>query len=99
MRLCNTCTSAKHDFSKCPGLQNKLYRPCKICNSRQHVAAMCSQRAPLKPTINNACLSTDIGHKSNYLLPVCSITMQSREGDYHLTPFSILDHHVHILIL
>ena len=42
---------------------------------------MCSQRVPLKPTINNACLSTDIGHKSNYLLPVCSITMQSREGD------------------
>ena len=81
MRLCNTCTSAKHDFSKCPGLQNKLYRPCKICNSRQHVAAMCSQRVPLKPTITNACLSTDIGHKSNYLLPVCSITMQSREGD------------------
>ena len=80
LKLCKYCTSLKHDSSRCPGLQNKMYKPCKFCNSRQHVGALCSQRTP-KSTDNNACLSTSIGQKSNYLLPVMSIKMQSRGGN------------------
>ena len=79
LKICHNCTSVKHEPSNCPGLKNNLYKSCKFCNSRQHVAALCSKR-PL-PTLNNACLSTGIGHKSNYLLPVISITMQGRGGD------------------
>ena len=81
LKLCHNCTSVKHDASSCPGLQNKLFKACKFCNSRQHVGALCSKRLNPKPTSNNACLSTGLGCKSNYLLPVLSITMQGRGGD------------------
>ena len=78
LKLCHNCTSIKHEPSNCPGLQDKLFKSCKFCNSRKHVAALCSKR--VVPTLNNACLSTGIGHKSNYLLPVISVTMQGKGG-------------------
>ena len=81
LKICHNCTSPKHDPDKCPGLQDKLFKACKFCKSRKHVGALCPQRTMLKPTNTNACLSTSIGQKSNYLLPVLSITMQSRGGD------------------
>ena len=80
LKICIYCTSSKHDESKCPGLRNKMFKPCKFCQSYKHVSAMCPQCVVPKPTLNNACLSTNAGQKSNYLLPVLAITMQSREG-------------------
>ena len=74
------CTSSKHDESKCPGLRSKMFKPCKFCQTYKHVSAMCPQCVVPKPTLTNACLSTGAGQKSNYLLPVLAITMQSREG-------------------
>ena len=34
LKICHNCTSVKHESSNCPGLQSRLYRPCKFCNSR-----------------------------------------------------------------
>ena len=81
IKICKFCTSLKHDSDKCPGLQNRLYKACKFCNSKQHVGALCANRSVVKPTNNNACLSTSIGQKSRFLLPVISIAMQGRDGN------------------
>ena len=87
LKICFHCSSLKHDASACPGLQHRLYRACKFCGSKQHIAALCSKRAAVvpnvipKPTQNYACLTTNVGQKSNFLLPVLSITMQGRGGE------------------
>ena len=80
LKICIYCTSLKHDSENCQGLQDKLWKACKFCNSRQHIGALCPKRTISKPINTNACLSTSVGQQSNYLLPVLSITMQGREG-------------------
>ena len=77
--ICSKCTSIRHPIGSCPGNHNNLLRPCRFCNSREHVASLCpkgnfSQLA--QRTLNNVCLSNDIGDRSNFLLPILTIGMQ-----------------------
>merc|ERR1711895_296051 len=45
-----------------------------------HVAALCNNRKTTTTAINNVCLSTNVGQKSNYLLPILSIKLQGKSG-------------------
>ena len=84
--ICVKCTSIKHPIGSCPGNQNNLFRQCRFCQSRAHVASLCpkdnfvlgSQRT--QQTLNNVCLITDIGDQSKFLLPVLTIQMQAYGG-------------------
>ena len=78
LKICIHCTSLRHESEHCHGLQNKLWKPCKFCSSKGHTSALCPKRVVSKPMNTYACLSTSAGQKSNYLLPVLSITMQGR---------------------
>ena len=80
LKICIHCTSLRHESEHCHGLQNKLWKPCKFCSSKGHTSALCPKRVVSKPMNTYACLSTSAGQKSNYLLPVLSITMQGRGG-------------------
>ncbi|CAL4060597.1 unnamed protein product, partial [Meganyctiphanes norvegica] len=42
--LCIKCTSPKHKSDHCPGNHNNLYKPCKICDAKNHVSALCPKR-------------------------------------------------------
>ena len=76
--LCPQCTSPRHKVDRCPGTLSELYRYCRYCNSKVHVAALCPKAKNPLPV--HACLSTHVGQKSKYLLPVLSIMFQGKGG-------------------
>ena len=91
IKICIHCTSVYHPIGSCPGLKNELKRGCKYCNSRTHVTCLCPQGRFIsfaKRLDNHVCLSTDVGNKSNYLLPVLSLKMRVHGGP--LVRFNVL---------
>ena len=84
LKLCTQCTSPKHASGPyCPASKSGpggLFKVCKYCKSDNHVAALCNNRKSTPPTIANVCLSTNVGQKSNFLLPILSIKLQVRSG-------------------
>ena len=83
LKICSNCTSINHPIGSCPGLNNNLKRNCRFCNSRKDVGCLYPQGRFVRfaqKLDTNVCLSTDVGNKSNYLLPVLSIKMQGHGG-------------------
>ena len=55
LRLCENCSSLKHDSKKCYGKENKLTYECKICKAKSHISALCPRyKAKDKHETNNA---------------------------------------------
>ena len=77
--LCALCTQPNHSTDKCFGVSNKLKYPCKVCNSRGHVSAMCDKVKKSVESVN-VCLSTNVENASNYLLPILRIKMKGHNG-------------------
>ena len=79
LQLCPNCTSPDHKVDVCYGTKKNLFRSCKYCSSKEHVAALCPKYEKTSQSVH-ACLSTHIGQKSNYLLPVITVVLQNRCG-------------------
>ena len=83
-KLCVQCTSPDHiPGPYCPASKKGpggLYKVCKYSRSDNHVASLCKNKKSAVPVQNNVCLSTNIGQKSNFLLPILSITFKGRSG-------------------
>ena len=94
LKLCFRCTSNKHHSSSCPGQTGGLYKPCRICNSKGHIGAMCSKDVstggasgkgvPSKDVkqdsgITDVCFSTGVG-QSPYLMPIVSLKLRGHNG-------------------
>ena len=83
LKICSYCTSVNHPIGSCPGLNNELRKNCRFCNSKKHVGCLCPQGRFIsfaKRLDNNVCLSTNVGNKSKYLLPVLSLKMRVHGG-------------------
>ena len=86
LKICRHCTSVNHPIGSCPGLNNELRKNCKFCNSKTHVGCLCPQgrfisfAKTARRLQNNVCLNTNVGDKSNYLLPVLSLKMRVHGG-------------------
>ena len=55
LKLCENCSSLKHESKKCYGKENKLSYECKICKTKSHISALCPRyKAKDKHEPNNA---------------------------------------------
>ena len=55
LKLCENCSSLKHDSKKCYGKENKLSYECKVCKTKSHISALCPRyKAKDKHEPNNA---------------------------------------------
>ena len=82
LHLCLQCTSPQHKVGpECPASKTgpgSLYKDCRYCGKRNHVSAICKKLKPPLPV--HACLSTHVGRKSNFLLPILAIKFEGRGG-------------------
>ena len=92
LKLCYKCTSNKHIASFCPGQKGELYTPCRTCNSKGHIGAMCMKDVSLNSTVSktspkgagitDACFTTGI-KESTLLLPIINLRLRGHDGQSH----------------
>ena len=75
LKICQSCSSAKHDSDKCPGKLNKMSFPCFYCKQLSHISALCPSVAS-KETVSSVCINVQSSRNpfQPLLMPILSIT-------------------------
>ena len=71
LKLCALCTSTKHAKDKCP--RNLDYN-CVVCQSKDHISALCSKFKPFKTNVN-ICLNSSNSSLGTFLLPTYTVNI------------------------
>ena len=74
LKLCHFCTSNRHMGDKC---HKKLDFSCTICESKEHISALCAKFKPARSIIN--CNIDKSCQEKSYLLPTYTVIL--RFGD------------------
>ena len=69
IKVCSLCTSTKHTKDRCP---RKLDYRCIVCQTKEHVSALCPKFKPYKSNINY-CINATSNSPGTYLLPTLTI--------------------------
>ena len=74
LKLCTHCSSNKHTSDDCYGKNNKLSFPCKTCQSKKHIGALCPDLPPV--TGLHVSLNTELKEQP-FMLPIVNVTILS----------------------
>ena len=84
LNICSKCSSQKHKAKDC---NRPLNYECTVCQSKNHITALCSNYVPKVTT--NFCLNTSNNSGKTFLLPV--LTVMVGQGKFKTEVKCLLD--------
>ena len=83
LKLCQNCSSGKHNLDECPGKNDNLTYPCFFCKNKSHISAFCNKNRIFEvktETNTNLCINVNSTGNNTNLLPVLDMKF-SRGGN------------------